>query len=449
MSLARPIDLRSVLIGALPLAAVLSACTETDEGDHFEVRLENSPPVEAALGERWRYVPEVNGLVADLDIVQGPPGMFVGRSGELDALWTPALADLGEQEIILDITGLGTIPGSVLTEFDTVRLSFTLRVHQDLELGTTLSPRGHSLLSTAGDFAEYFQDREHGRVVAFIGPWRASVAAAGEVPPHALAAIEAERDFGIVPAIGFGWSDPAGMPDLESDSSAENSWLNAETRQEFLALVTAFAMQSRPRYLSLGNDTNVYFESHSEAEWDAWLGELEACADAIHAVSPDTLVATSFQLEFLMGLGANAGWSGPARWELVDQLEAGGKLDALGFTTYPHLEYDTLAEVPAAHWSEIAAHWSGPVFFTELAWPAAPHAPYPGDELEQADFVSFFLDGVAELDIEYATWLYLHDWDLEAGFPVVATTGLRDNLGLVMRPADLIWRAEVALRQRP
>lgn len=438
-----------ILGSALVLGAVLSACTETDDEEHFEVRLQNSPPTQAAIGERWRYEPDVNGLVVVLDIVQGPPGMFVGLSGDLDALWTPTLADLGQHEVILDITGDTTIPGTVLHETDTARLRFTLRVHQDLDLGTTLSPRGHSLLSTAGDLADYLQDREHGRVVGFQGPWRASLVTAGEVPQHALAAIEARRDFGIVPAIDLCWSDDAGTPDLTSDSSAENSWLNAETRQEFLAMVTALATHAQPRHLVLGHETNVYFGSHTQAEWDAWISELEACTDAIHAVSPGTQVATSFQLEFLMGLGANAGWSGPARWELVDDLEAGGTLDALAFTTYPYLEYDALADVPAAHWSEIAAHWSGPVLFTELAWPAAPHAPYPGDELEQADFVSFFLDGVAELEVESASWLFLHDWDQEAASPVIATTGLRDNLGLVLRPADLIWRAEVALRQRP
>lgn len=165
-------------------------------------------------------------------------------------------------------------------------------------------------------------------------------------------------------------------------------------------------------------------------------------------MSPTTLVFTTFQLEFLMGLGANAGWSGPARWELVADVTASGELDAMGFTTYPYLEYDALADVPAAHWSAIRANYTGPVIFSEVAWPALAHAPYPGDELEQADFVSTFLDGIATLEVPYAAWLFEHDWDQEASVPAFAATGLRDNLG-ILRAADALWRMEVVLRQAP
>lgn len=433
--MAQPSGFRLTLILA-PALGASTACVEGSNDFHFA----SLPPTETALRETWTYTPIVMGGVSpELRIVSGPPAMSV--SGNSQFRWAPTLADLGEHAVVLEVVEGAT------DESD--QQSFTLRVHQGLELGVTLSPRGHTTTSSADDFIAHYQDRARGRVRAFHGRWRADVASAGAIPEHALAAMAGAATYGYLPVIGIGWADGSGVPDLASDSSAENSWLNAETRQEFLAMVTQLAGDHRPPFLFLGNELNIYYESHSEPEWDAWLSELEACADAIHLASPGTLVTTTFQLEFLMGLGANVGWAGPARWELVDDVSASGKLDAVGFTTYPYLEYDTLGAVPAAHWSSILANYDGPLVFSEVAWPGAAHAPFPGDELEQADFVSTFLDGIAALDVRYAAWLFDHDWDQELTIPGFASTGLRDNLGLAPRAADALWRAEVVRRQAP
>lgn len=425
------------LAALVGLALATGACRPGSD----DFRFVSQPMTQSVLGEAWTYTPVIEGGTRyELRIVSGPPGMTVSQlSGQYS--WTPALADLGTHAIVLDVVQEDT--GNTDTQ------SFDLRIHQGLELGVTLSPRGHTGASTPDDFVAHYQDRTRGRLRAFHGNWRGSVATAGVIPEHALAGMAGAASFGYVPAIGIGWADGNGVPDLTSGSSAENSWLNAETRQLFLDMVTQLATDHRPPFLFLGNEINLYYEAHTQTEWDAWVSELEACADAIHAASPQTVVYTTFQLEFLTGLGANAGWAGPARWELVDDVTASGKLDAIGFTTYPYLEYDTLGELPADHWNGILAHTTGPVIFSEVAWPAAAHAPYPGDELDQADFVSTFLDGISGLDVLYAAWLFDHDWDQELTVPAFASTGLRDNLELVPRAADAVWQAEVQRRQAP
>ena len=202
----------------------------------------------------------------------------------------------------------------------------------------------------------------------------------------------AAQTYGFTPVIGFGWTDGAGNPDLDSTGDPTDSWLNAETRDDFLTMVTHFVQAWPVPYLFLGNETNVYWLTHSQAEWDAWISEYEACYDAIKAVRPATVVYTCFQLERMKGLGQHAGWSDPPHFQLVDDLFASHKADAVGFTSYPYLEYDDPASIPSDYYDEIAAHWSDPVIFTEIGWLAAPSPPYPGSEADQAAFVPRFFD---------------------------------------------------------
>ena len=50
---------------------------------------------------------------------------------------------------------------------------------------------------------------------------------------------------------------------------------------------------------------------------------------------------------------------------------------------------------------------------------------------------------------EYATWLYLHDFDGQATTPGFMDIGFRSNDALVIRPSDVTWQAAVDLRERP
>ena len=186
--------------------------------------------------------------------------------------------------------------------------------------------------------------------------------------------------------------------------------------------------------------------SHSAAEWAGWLSQLAECSAAIRQESPDTLLFTTFQLERLKGIGRYNGWGGPPVWEPVDEMEAAGLVDALGFTSYPYFEYDRPTDVPADYYDEIAAHCSGPVIFTEIGWLGAPSGPYPGDEQDQAGFFPRFFELGAGLDLVYAVWLFLHDWDGQDAMPAFRYIGLRTNDG-TPRPADAVWRNAVERRE--
>jgi len=213
-------------------------------------------------------------------------------------------------------------------------------------------------------------------------------------------------------------------------------------------MVTSYAQTWRPAYLFLGNETNVYFASHTQPEWDAWVSEYAASYDAIKAVSPGTRVFTTFQLEHTSALGgATTGWTDPPSWSAVDSIVATGKLDLLGITTYPYFEHATPAAIPADYSDELAQHWSGALALTETGWLGGPHFPYPGGEADQADFAARVFELTQEFDLEYVIWLFRHDWDGQALTPAVADIGLRSNDGALIRAADAVWRAQAALRE--
>jgi hypothetical protein len=398
-------------------------------------------PSSGVVQEAYTYTASVSGLGSTpvYALTLAPAGMIVDPNGAVN--WTPSWAQLGSFGVTLTASGEGR----------TIEQSWTLIVHQDLLFGVAYSPQGHTSSSTEGDIVRFLREHEPwGRLIAFHSAWRDSVETAGEIPQLAQFAVGVQDVFEVEAAIGIGWAAGDGSPDLVSESEpANNSWTNQETRDEFLALVTDFAATFEPTYLFLGNEINFWYLDHP-GDWIHWMSELEACYDAIKLVSPDTTVFTVFQLERLKGLGAGTtGWSDPPQWHLVDELAAAGKIDAIGFTSYPYFEYDIPADIPADYYDEISAHWTGPVIFTELGWPATAFPPFPGGVNDQADFIDVFLERSEDLDLEYAAWLFLHDWDGQATIPAFFDIGLRSNDGSLVRPSDERWTSAVALRERP
>lgn len=315
-------------------------------------------------------------------------------------------------------------------------------------MGVTLSPRGHTSSSTDQDWIDHYSGYAAcGRIIAFHSNWRDSVEDAGQPPALALVAMTAADQYGFTPAVGLGWAGGGGEPDLTSESDPQdNSWDNQATRDDYLSMVTEFAREYQPPFLFLGNETNSYYRVHSAAEWESWLSEYSACYDSVKAVSANTVIFTTFSYELVKGTGRYNGWTWPADWQPVDDMAATERVDALGFTSYPYFEYDTPAEIPENYYDEIAGHWDGPVIFTEIGWLGGESFPYPGGEEDQAQFISRFFDLTGDLELRYAAWLFLHDWDGQDDLPAFRFIGLRENDG-TPRPADAAWQAEVAARE--
>ena len=434
----RKLPSRSSLLLVLLTFASSSGCTKTELVGPFFV---TSPGTYAAAAEDYEYDAHAAGLILPSywSLVVAPAGMAIDANGIVT--WTPTFAQLGSHPIEISVTDGER----------TVKQTWDLVVHQDLLLGVAYSPKGHTMTSSDDDVIEHLTMSDPwGRLIAFHSTWRDSVAEAGTIPELGLFAQAARSTYLVEPAVGFGWAAGDGTADLTSDGDAlDNSWSNMETRTEFLAMVTDYAALYQPRYLFLGNEINFWYWT-DPAGWPDWLSMWEECYDAIKAVSPYTTVYTVFQLERLKGLGGGtAGWMDPPHWNLVDDLVATEKIDAIGFTSYPYFEYATPAAIPADYYDEIAMHWDGPVIFTEIGWPATAVAPFPGSELDQADFVGEFFERIEGVPVEYAIWLFLHDFDGQAMIPGFTDIGFFNNDGTVERDSSMEWMGAVDLRERP
>lgn len=265
----------------------------------------------------------------------------------------------------------------------------------------------------------------------------------GELPGLIATAVAADAQFGVRPTFVIGWADGQGVPDLTSDSEpSNNTWSNAETRTEFTDMVVDLATSYQPEYLALANELDIWWEAHP-GDLDQWLSLYSSVYDAVKAVSPQTKVYATFQYENLQGLGS----FGAASWSAFDAMTSTLRLDLAAFTSYPYFEHASPSSIPSSYYDEIGLHWSGPVAFTEIGWLSAPSFPYPGSEMDQAAFVTQFFTRSAAYDLEFVQWLFLHDFDGQAAFPPFVGIGLRSNDASVVRPADAVWQAQVALRE--
>ena len=421
----------------LPLALLAGACAEGSGGsDDNELEILSTPVTEAALSKQYTYQLQTSLIAGPVtfNLLEGPAGMTVSSGGLVR--WSPGFADIGSHLVRVEVSNPN----------ESARQSFTLRVSQDLLMGTTLSQRGHVSLSTAQDYVDYYTGHAaYGKLVAFHANWRDDLASAGQIPTLTQVGLTAASMYGFTPVLGLGWTDGSGAPDLDGETIATNSWFNAETRAEFVGMVTDLVTNHTVPYLFLGNETNTYWLGHTQAEWDEWIDVFGEAYLAIKSASPGTMVFTTFQLEHMKGLGSGTtGWTDPPHFQLI--ADHGAMIDAIGFTSYPYFEHATPAAIPANYYDEIALHWSGPVIFSETGWQAAAEGPYPGGLGDQGAFGATFFDRVQRLDVEYVAWLFLHDFEAPiAGF---STIGMRSNDGLTVRPIDASWRADVVLRER-
>ncbi|HVV85267.1 MAG TPA: hypothetical protein VHE35_19530 [Kofleriaceae bacterium] len=314
-----------------------------------------------------------------------------------------------------------------------------------IDLGVSWTPVGYPVPTAADRAAFYTGHAAYGTQISVHRPWRQDRASAGLPDPFVapIAAESAQYGFELMYGYGFDVDDAAGGSDLTSvDEPANDTWTNAATRRDFCAVGVDFARAHHPRYMFLGNETDAYYRDHHD-DWPNWVSELHACRDAIHAVSPSTLVFTTFQLEFTKGAAQKTGRPlVPADWQPI--ADVAGAVDGIGFTSYPYFEYETPADLPATYYREIADHTDLPILFTELGWVADPSQPYTGSEAEQAAFVDRFFELTAGLDVRYAVWLAENDWPPAILGPGSAfhEIGLRDATG-APRPADAAWRAHV------
>ena len=252
----------------------------------------------------------------------------------------------------------------------------------------------------------------------------------------ASAAAAAKYRFGpVVVALGVAKDAPGGV-------SSTVDW-SGQQRDRFISAITTVAREQRPEFLALGVETNRLWMSDPTA-FDGFVKGYADAYDAIKKVSPSTKVFTIFQLELMRGSAylLTGKQSTPPQWDLLTKFS--GRLDLVGYTTYPFLAYSSPADMPDDYYADAARRSPAPVAFTEIGWPsadlgaAAAGSAYGGTPEEQSDFVARFFALTVNVRPALALWSFPNDVG-PAAPPTFSSVGLRKNDGTA-KSALVAWQ---------
>ena len=149
--------------------------------------------------------------------------------------------------------------------------------------------------------------------------------------------------------------------------------------------------------------------------------------------------------EHIAGSGALNGWTTP-RWGALTLHDA-NRMDIIGVTVYPWLNYASASSVPSAYLAPLFSRiGSKPVAVTETGWPAENlgglNPPWNTSPQEQVDFIPRFFSAIEGKDVRLVNWTFLHfmvdDGTHSPGWKLFGSVSLYDN-SAVRRAAYPAW----------
>lgn len=198
----------------------------------------------------------------------------------------------------------------------------------------------------------------------------------------------------------------AGPPGIEKASLSDPDWRAAYTEAALDAVRTA-----NPHYISLGNEVNRWYENYGAEAQDPngfqhYVSLYEEIYDAIHAISPETVVFCIFAREIVSE-------NRPADLQVLQMFDP-DKLDLLVFTSYPYAlqNINRPSDLPDDYYARSLAYLPGKSLgFSELGWPSLDAF---GGEQSQADFLNQVTGRLTleqGMDLRLLGWAWLHDID--------------------------------------
>jgi hypothetical protein len=213
------------------------------------------------------------------------------------------------------------------------------------------------------------------------------------------------RDNGMFPVIHLSFIGSGVTlitpPGMENATLSDPAW-RAEYKQAALDVVKA----TRPRYLSLGNEVNRWYEKYGEDGPNGFANYVslyEEIYDAVKNISSETKVFCIFAREIVSE-------NREADLEVL-RLFNPNKLDLLVFTSYPYaLGKTDPSMIPDDYYSKAADYMPGKPFgFSEIAWPSLDTF---GGEQAQADFIVQSTGRLTRdrgINLHLFGWSWLHD----------------------------------------
>jgi hypothetical protein len=244
------------------------------------------------------------------------------------------------------------------------------------------------------------------------------------------------RDKGMFPLVQMSFMD-TGMtlkapPELPGATLSDSAW-RAAYKQAALDVVRT----CRPRYLSIGNEVNRWYEKYDTTGTNGFQHYVSLFCemyDTLKALSPGIVVFCSFARE-IVSENREADLS-------VLSLFPQEKLDLLVFTSYPHAVQgrDRPESIPDDYYSRVLTIVPGKlVGFSEVGWPSLDAF---GGEQSQADFI---VELGGRLTAGQGTGLHLLGW------PWLCDLDSTDRIGLFRRDgsAKPAWEQWKLLSARP
>lgn len=296
--------------------------------------------------------------------------------------------------------------------------------------------RPHAPSTSAADAeAMYRSLAETGGALGVYTNWADRRDTEGKVPAVVPAAFAAAKQYSFGPlVIALGVAADAGGTGMKSTID----WGSTQ-RERFLATITQIARDHRPRFLAIGVETNRLWLTDRTA-FDGFARGYADAYDAVKRVSPDTKVFTIFQLELMRGHATRmTGRDDEPQWDLLERFA--GRLDLLGLTTYPFLQYQRPSDIPEDYYSDAARRLRAPVAFTEIGWPSARPtsavAAYDASPDAQAEFVDRFFALTATTRPAIALWSF--PFELGAPSSLFDSVAIRGADGAA-KPALAAWQ---------
>jgi len=221
------------------------------------------------------------------------------------------------------------------------------------------------------------------------------------------------RGNGMFPIIHFSFID---MKDGElvlktPDTLPDATLSTPEWRTLYKASVLDVVNTVHPKYLSLGNEVNRWFEAYGTEEgnpngFQHFISLYEEIYDAVKMAAPDITIFCVFARE-IVSENREADMS-------VISLFDQSKLDMLVLTTYPYAlpKISLPSDIPLDYYSSVSDLIPGKLFgFSEIGWSTLE---FFGGEQGQYDFLinlSTVLTRDQDINLHLFMYIWLHDLD--------------------------------------
>lgn len=235
------------------------------------------------------------------------------------------------------------------------------------------------------------------------------------------------RGNNLAPLIHMSFID-SGMT-LKVPPGMEGATLNdSNFRERYIETAVNIVTISRPKFFSLGNEVNRWYEYHGlegNNSFLNWVSLYEEAYDAVKTLSPETVVFCTFSREMVSEL-READLT-------VLELFNPDKLDMLIFTSYPNAvsTINRPSDIPDDYYKNASDYMPGKAFgFSKISWPSRMEF---GGEAGQTQFLT---DAVSRLTLSNTVDLKLLMWtwntDLEGD-----TSGLITRDGVEKQALEL------------